>query len=384
MYCFAVKYKTDAMKPTNQLILFSVLVFGLFSCKTSDTETPAPQPADTALSVSVLTENLTNPWELVWAPDSTLWMTERGGRISTVDPATGQLTPVITIADVQARGEGGLLGLALHPEFETTPQVFVAYNYDRSGVYTEKIVRYTFNGSTLTEPVTILDGITAGNIHNGCRLLITEDLKLFISTGDAGDQSLPQNPTSLSGKLLRVNLDGSIPADNPNPQSPVWSSGHRNAQGLVQANDKLYATEHGPNSDDEVNSIEKGLNYGWPDVRGLCDEPAERQFCEEFAVKEPIAKWTPTIAVCGLDYYKDGPIAQWRNSLLMATLKDGTLYQLQLNDAGTEVVQAKTYISEQYGRLRDVCVAANGNVYVCTGNGTNDKIIVLSADKSQL
>ena len=205
-------------------------------------------------------------------------MTERGGKISRLNPASGTTTPVVTISEVVSNNEGGLLGMALHPNFSTTPHVFVVYDYNNGGNYREKVVRYIYNGTTLTSPLTIIDNIAASSIHNGSRLLIIND-KLFITTGDASNQSNPQNISSLNGKILRLNLDGSIPADNPVAGNPYWSFGHRNPQGLVYANNKLYSSEHGPSNDDEINIIEKGRNYGWPDVQGFCNTTSEQSFC---------------------------------------------------------------------------------------------------------
>lgn len=353
-------------------LIFSVcLSIACLACKKDDKD---QTPVD--ISDRVLTENLTQPWEIVWGPDNFIWMTERGGRVSRVNPASGVVTPLITISDVRSQGEGGLLGMALHPSFNTTPQVFVAYNYNNGGNYREKIVRYQYDGTTLTNPVIILDNIAASNIHNGCRLLIVGD-KLFISTGDAANQSLPQNTGVVNGKILRVNLDGSIPGDNPIVGNPVWSYGHRNAQGLVYANNKLYSSEHGPDSDDEVNIIEKGRNYGWPDVKGFC-EGGEQNFCSTHNVKEPLKAWTPTIAVSGMEYYDKDLIPQWKHSLLVATLKNSRLVQLKLNNAHDGVEGTNEFLTNKYGRMRDVCIAPDGKVYVCTGNGNNDKIIEIS------
>ena len=304
-----------------------------------------------------------------------LWITQRGGRISRVDPATGSVNTLITISEVKSMGEGGLLGMALHPDFHITPQVFVVYNYDRNGTYAEKVVRYTYSSGTLVNPLVLLDNIAASNIHNGSRLLISSDRKLFITTGDASNPSSAQNRLSLNGKILRLNLDGSIPSDNPASDSPVWTSGHRNAQGLVFANSKLYASEHGASTDDELNIIEKGRNYGWPDVEGLCNESTEMSFCSANNVVTPIYSWTPTIAVCGLDYYNNDLIPQWKNSLILTTLKNNTLYQLKLNDAGDKIESVNTFFKGTFGRLRDVCISPDGRVYLITSNGPGDKII---------
>lgn len=354
-------------------LVFSICLSVICSaCKKDDKETSTP----VGISDRVLTENLSQPWEITWGPDDHIWMTERGGRVSRVNPQTGQATLLIAIKDVKSQGEGGLLGMALHPAFTITPHVFVAYNYDNSGNYREKIVRYSYNGSTLTDPLIILDNIAASNIHNGCRLVIIGD-KLFISTGDAANQSLPQNTSVVNGKILRLNLDGSVPADNPIAGNPVWSYGHRNAQGLVYANNRLYSSEHGPDSDDEINIIEKGRNYGWPTVKGFC-EGGEQNFCSTNNVKEPLKVWTPTIAVSGMDYYDKDLLPQWKHSLLVATLKNSRLVQLKLNNSHDGITETNDFFTNKYGRIRDVCIAPDGKVYICTGNGNNDKIVEIT------
>ncbi len=223
-----------------------------------------------------------------------------------------------------------------------------------------------------------MDNIDASGIHNGCRLVIKDD-KLYITTGDAANQPSAQNTSSLNGKVLRINLDGSIPSDNPIANNRVWSWGHRNAQGLVFAGNKLFSSEHGPANDDEINTIEKGRNYGWPTVEGKCNETSEQSFCTANNIKEPIYTWTPTAAVCGMDFYNSDHLPQWKNSLLVTTLKNSRLYQLKLNAAQTEVTEAIEFFNNKYGRLRDICIAPDGKVYFSTSNGSNDKIVVVSA-----
>jgi glucose/arabinose dehydrogenase len=360
----------------------SVLFFGFifliftYSCK-KFSPPPVTSLPEIEIDIQVLTQNLNFPWELVWGPDNMLWMTERGGKVSRVNPSNGSLDVLITVPDVKSIGEGGLLGMVLHPDFSTNPYVFLVYNYEKSGIYTEKIVRYTYNGTTLINPIIILDNIPAANFHNGARLLISTDLKLFISTGDATNQQTAQSLNSRSGKILRINLDGTIPSDNPISGNPLWSYGHRNPQGLVFANGKLYSSEHGPDKDDEINVITKNRNYGWPSVNGFCNESAEQSFCNANNVAEPLKSWTPTIAVSGFDFYNNEALSQLKNSLILATLKDQTLYQLKLNLTGDKIEETKELFRGTYGRLRDVCVGADGKIYVATSNGSNDKIIVL-------
>jgi glucose/arabinose dehydrogenase len=329
------------------------------------------------MKTKVLTQNLSYPWEILWGPDNYIWMTERKGTISRVNPANGNVTPVYTIPDVQSRGEGGLLGMALHPKFSSQPYVYVVYNYNNSGSYNEKVVRFTYNGTTLTNAKVLLNTIDASSIHNGSRLLIA-DGKLYITTGDAANQPVAQNTAALNGKILRINLDGTVPADNPFPKNPVWTWGHRNPQGLVVAGNKLFSSEHGPESDDEINSIEKGRNFGWPSIKGFCDNANEQEFCRTNKVKQPIKTWTPTAAVSGMDYYYSNTISQWKNSLLVTTLKNSRLYQLKLNAAQTEITETTDFFINEWGRLRDICISPDGIVYICTSNGRNDKIIEIS------
>jgi glucose/arabinose dehydrogenase len=363
----------SSLKTLGFLLGLSLLT-GVYCSKSNNNPAPVGQ---VPLRDSVVAGNLQLPWEILWGPDDHIWMTERGGRISRFNPQTGNRSTLITISDVVSNGEGGLLGMALHPSFSSTPYVYVIYNYMNGGNYREKLVRYSYNSSsqTLGSPATLLDDIAAASIHNGSRLLIVGD-KLFISTGDASNTSLAQTISSPNGKILRLNLDGSIPADNPQPGNPYWSWGHRNPQGLVYANGRLYSSEHGPSSNDEINIIEKGRNYGWPNVEGFCDESGESSFCSSQNVAEPIIAWTPTIATAGLDYYQHDLIPQWKNSLLLATLKNQRLYQLKLNATGNAIDSSATYLNGTYGRLRDICISPSGKVYVCSSNGGNSDVLV--------
>jgi glucose/arabinose dehydrogenase len=355
------------------------LILSVFACKKEEDEEivppPDPNPWPTQNLRTVKT-GLSFPWEILWGKDDHIWMTERGGRISKVNPQDGTTVFTTTLSDVVSQGEGGLLGMVHHPDFLTNGFLYVVYNYQKSGTYTEKVVRFTFRNNALSDALTILDNIPAANIHNGSRLWITADNKLLITTGDAANTSLPQNMNSLAGKLLRINLDGSIPADNPVANNPVWSMGHRNAQGLVLVNGRIFTSEHGPSIEDEVNLIEKGRNYGWPNVNGPCDG-SETSFCTTNNIAQPIwSSGASTVATAGMDYYNNSRIPAWNNSILMTTLKDATLYQLKLNSAGTAVESVTQFYRGNWGRLRDVCISPAGRVYICTSNGGgNDRII---------
>lgn len=363
---------------TLALSIFTLLLT-VSSCsknKSSSKEEEKPLP-DVDLKSRVLSTGLSHIWEMVYGPDQQLWVTERSGRISRVNPQTGAVTLLLNVPDVVSTGEGGLLGMAINPQFATNPWVFVVYNYNSGSVYREKVVRYTYSGGTLNTPLTLLDMIPASSIHNGSRLLVTPDQKLLITTGDASAADNAQNTASLSGKILRVNLDGTIPSDNPIANNRLWSFGHRNPQGLVQVGDKLYASEHGPNNDDEINLILKGRNYGWPNVEGFCDKPSEQSFCSTNNVAEPLKVWTPTIATAGLTYYNSDFIPQFKNSLLLVSLKGSKFTQLKLNETGDKIEGSKDFFVNEFGRLRAICQSPEGKIYIGSSNG-NDKIIEIA------
>jgi len=360
-----------------KILLCLFVVLCITTCKKNGddgNEDPGTLP-DVELKAKVLVSGLSLPWEMVYGPDNFIWFTEKAGKISRLNPATGQVIALLTISEVRTNGEGGLLGMALHPDFSSNPYVYVVYGY--GSTYKAKVVRYTYAGGNLASPQVLLDQIPAASIHNGSRLLISGG-KLFISTGDASDTSNPQNLNSLAGKILRINLDGSIPTDNPYPNNPVWSLGHRNAQGLVQVGNKIFSSEHGPDSDDEINIIEKGRNYGWPNIKGFCNESAEQSFCSLNNVAEPLINWTPTIAPSGLAYYNSDYIPQFKNSLLLAVLKGTKLMQLKLDDGQTKITATKDFYVNTYGRIRAVCQSPEGKIYLCTSNGSDDKIVEIA------
>jgi glucose/arabinose dehydrogenase len=341
----------------------------------------------TTVTASALAGNLNTVWELVWGPDNFLWMTERYGRVSRVDPATGQVLPLLTIPDVTQTGESGLLGMAVMvaPNAPATYWIFVVYNYTSQGVLKEKLVRYALTNGVLATPQVLLSNIDATTTHSGSRLLLLADGTLLMTTGDAQQQPQAQNTASLNGKILRLNLDGTIPANNPIAGNPLYTFGHRNPQGLLQMPDgRIYSSEHGPSNDDEINKIEIGRNYGWPNVEGYCNLPAEATFCTANNVREPLTTWTPTVAPAGLAYYNHPAIPGWRGSLLLGTLGGSRLMQLTLDASGLTIPTRTDFLSG-FGRLRAICVSPQGKVYIGTSNrdgrglpaATDDRILVL-------
>ncbi len=339
---------------------------------------------NTTLTQSNLVTGIQIPWEILWGADDHIWITERRGRVLRVDPNNGNTETILNIqSQVESGGEPGLLGMALHPDFANSPLVYLAYTYAEGWNVKIRISSFEWNGTELINENTILEDIIGGGIHNGTRLLILPDNTMMATTGDGGDSSISQDMNSLSGKTIRMNLDGTIPADNPDPNSYVWSYGHRNAQGLCNGpNGIIYSSEHGAQSSDEFNVIEKGRNYGWPFVQGQCNTTAELAFCNANDVREPLTEYSPCIAVNGVEYYDHPAIPELQNSVLMAVLgglSGGAerITQLKMSADGLSVIEQNNYMNN-LGRLRDICINPyDGSIYVATngpqypGSGPN-------------
>lgn len=345
---------------------------------------PSPAGADSILSETVA-GGFDTIWELAWGPDNAIWVTERPGSISRVNPTTGAKTPVGQLS-VAENGEGGLLGMAFHPDFAQQPYIYLMHTYSSGGTR-NRLVRMRYNGTSLGPAEPLLENIPGSSIHNGARIAVGPDRFLYISTGDASDVANSQNRNSPAGKILRLTLDGAPAPGNPFGNA-TYSYGHRNPQGMVfdRASGALYITEHGPGDNDEVNRVEMGRNYGWPTVRGMCDGDAgsgEIPFCQANNVVEPLAHWSPTIAPSGADLYTSSRIAAWRGSLLFTTLNGRALYRLTLSSDGRRVESQERLFHGTFGRLRDVLVAPDGAVYLGTSNrdgrgspGANDDRII--------
>ncbi len=346
----------------------------------------------TTLDTTTIIQGLDTPWEILWGPEGNIWFTERYGRVSKLNPETGKHDMLLQIEDlVHEQSEAGMLGMALDPDFETNRRVYLVYNYLEESRIKERLVRYEYNGQALINGETLLEDIGGSGNHNGARIAFGPDGKIYLSTGDAVNTSLSQDPESLNGKVLRINPDGSIPDDNPDPESYIWTLGHRNPQGLVFSPDNiLYSSEHGPANDDELNIIEKGRNYGWPQVHGFCDAVSEEEFCLLNDVKEPLIAWTPTLAVAGIDYYGHDAIPEWQHSILMTTLKADRLVAMNLSEDGLSVLNDEHHLIDWWGRLRDVCVSSDGRVFIASSNRDgrgdvrvgDDRIVELAAVKS--
>ena len=319
----------------------------------SPTRTSTPLPSGTPGSPTDVVTGLSVPWSIAVLPDGSALISLRdkaqivrvgasGGIV--VLKATG---PDGTIAGVEPNGEGGLLGLALSPHFATDGLVY-AYATMASG---NEVFRMRLTGNRLGAPRSILRGIEKGPIHNGGRIKFGPDGMLYVPTGDANNRPHAQDRTSLNGKILRITPDGKPAPGNPFPNSPVWSLGHRNVQGLGwSADGTMYASEFGQNRFDELNKIVPGGNYGWPDVEGIAHDT---RFID------PIAAW-PT------DEASPSGIVVTADAVYLAALRGQRLWRVPLTATGIGTPQA--LLTRTLGRLRDVTLAPYGGLWLLTSN----------------
>ena len=328
----------------------------------------------TLLNITEIATDINIPWDIAPGPEGYLWFTEQLGTVNLLNLKTGEKKQVLKIPDVYHKKSYGLLGFTAHPNFIKSPYIYLHYTFkipinETQEDIKSRIVRYTFENNTLIQPHIILDSIVGKTYHNGSRLVISPDMKLIFSMGDAGSADLAQDINHLNGKILRLNLDGSIPNDNPFPNSFVWSWGHRNPQGLTYSSKgQLYSSEHGPNNDDEINHILKKSNYGWPNIHGYCDLENEKLYCKDSIIVAPLKAWTPTLGTAGLAYYNYTHIPKWKNSLLSVSLKGRAMRVLKLDETGDSIINEHIYFQKRFGRLRDVCVNDKGEIFLATSN----------------
>jgi glucose/arabinose dehydrogenase len=360
--------------------------------------TPSPSPTPTprigpavVQAARVIVTGLEIPWAVDLAPDGRLFVTERPGRVRVVrfDGTTATLQPepwATVAARVSTNTERGLLGIALDPQFSRNGFVYLYYSYAGAGNATlNRLVRMRDNDGVGVEETVLLDRIAGSEQHDGGRVKFGPDGKLYVTTGDGEVQNRAQDLGNASGKVLRLNPDGSIPSDNPFPNSPIWSYGHRNVQGIAWHPDTgaLYETEHGPSGllpaccQDEVNLLEKGKNYGWPIVTG---QPQDARFVDPVVWSGRTDTWAPSGATF---MTKTGPL---HGSFLFATLRGAHLHRVVFSPDGRGIAFEERLLVNQFGRLRDVFELPSGDLLVLTSNRDargrpvtgDDRIILLT------
>jgi len=321
--------------------------------------------------VSIIASDLEIPWGLAFLPDGSILFTERPGQVRMIDIKGNFLpSPVANILEVKHIGEGGLLGIAIHPSFKNNKHIYLYYTYSSTGNNTlNRVARFNFENGTLVHEQVIVDAIPGAINHNGGRIKFGPDNFLYITTGDAQNPSLAQDVNSLAGKILRVTDEGKPASDNPF-DNLVYSYGHRNPQGFTWDNNgRLWATEHGPQARDELNLIEKGANYGWPVITGN----EEREGMKKPVFQSGDSTWAPA----GLAFVND--------SLFFGGLRGQALYETKT----TNNPSIKEHFKGEFGRIREVIVGLDNMLYITTSNrdgrGTpnanDDKVIRVNPSK---
>lgn len=327
---------------------------------------PLSSNTPTQERIQVVADGLNIPWEIAFLSDGSLLVTERPGQLLKI----GKDRQVIPINGVKHIGEGGLLGLALHPDFARNNFIYLYVTTQTNSTVTNRVERYRLQGVALSDRTIIIENIPGSTFHDGGRIAFGPDKLLYITTGDAGNENSAQDTNALSGKILRLKDDGSIPETNPFSNA-VYSYGHRNPQGIAwDANNNLWATEHGrsgiASGFDEVNLIEAGKNYGWPILQG---DRTQAGMQAPKAHSGSSTTWAPS----GATFYKD--------KLFFAGLRGQALYEAQVSDQNVEKV-TPLFVNE-FGRLRTITLGPDGFLYILTNNtdgrGTlkpnDDKII---------
>jgi glucose/arabinose dehydrogenase len=337
----------------------------------------------------VYADHLDTPWELVFAPDGRLFFTQRPGTVGVIE--NGKTKSWLGLDSVAMEvGESGLLGIALHPQFSQNGYVYIGYTYAASKSplkLVNKLVRYKEDASK--NPVfdkVLLDGINGNYVHNSGALEFGPDGKLYWTVGEHYEPDVAQDMMSLNGKILRMNDDGTIPADNPFPGSYIYTLGHRNPQGLAfnPETGDLWSTEHGPSEEqgcclDEINLIQAGKNYGWPIIRGSQTQAGLE--APKYHSGDTTT-WAPT----GGTFIMQG---EWKGSFLFTGLRGEALYRAILSDNDpTTIDTVERYLHKEFGRLRNVVEGHDGKIYIAVSNqdgrgdpvSEDDRIIAFTQD----
>lgn len=372
-------------------VLLPVLALSLLIVPAAGAQ-EAPSSAG-LLRAEVLSEGLDHPWALVFMPDGRLLVTERSGQLRVInDGAVG--APITGTPDVYDQGQGGLLDVALAPDFAESGRIYLSFAENAAdaglqrgqgtAVMTARLVLEGDSGRLEEQQVIFrMNRFTTTNRHFGSRVVVGNDGNLFVTLGDRGEQDRAQDFGDLAGAVVRIAPDGAVPADNPRPDGwapELWSKGHRNPQGATLRDDgQLFTVEHGARGGDEVNNPQPGANYGWPvitygeDYSGLPIGVGT----EKSGLEQPLFYWDPSISPSGLDFYAGDLLPEWQGDLLTGGLSGQVLVRLDVE--GDEIVGEERLFAGQLGRVRDVKAGPDGAIYLVTDEDNGRLIRVAPA-----
>jgi glucose/arabinose dehydrogenase len=336
----------------------------------AENEIVSTTSADVRFKVEVVASGLEVPWAFAWLPGGDMLFTERPGRVRIIEKGKLRAEPVFTVPDVEPSAESGLMDITLHPAFATNGFIYLGYSYNQDGKHV-KVMRYKYAGGKFTEPKTIVDNIPGTALHAGMRCRFGPDGKLYVATGDSTNWNLAQDLNSLAGKVLRLNDDGTIPPDNPfigqqKARPEIWTYGNRNPQGIAwqPGTDLLFETEHGPSGfegrgvgGDEVNILERGKNYGWPEIHHTQTKAG---------MEAPILEYTPACAPGSAMFYNGPALPAFKGNFFFGCLRGTRVIRVVLD--GRKVVSQENLFDGTYGRIREMEEGPDGFIYFSTSN----------------
>jgi len=336
-------------------------------------------------NVEIMVTGLTHPWGMAFISETELLVTERTGDLRLI--RNGQLLDekISGLPPIREVGQGGLLGIALHPEYERNRLIYLSYAGEDNGRFSTEVLRGRLQGTALIDVQVIFSALPkeTGGSHFGSRLLFAPDGTLYVSLGDRGitpgrgSRHPAQQLDSHTGSLIRINADGSIPADNPfvgrtDAKPEIYTYGNRNMQGIAlhPITGMLWTHEHGPQGGDEINIMQAGANYGWPVITygvnyGFGTKIGDGS--EAPGMQQPVHKWVPSIAPSGMLFYTGDKFPQWQGNLFIGSLKFGQLIRLELSD-NSRISSEERLLNFEFGRIRDVIQGPDGYIYLLTDN----------------
>ncbi|MDH5358252.1 MAG: PQQ-dependent sugar dehydrogenase [Gammaproteobacteria bacterium] len=333
-----------------------------------------------SLQVDMIASGLGVPWGMAILPDNTLLISQREGTLSKLNLKTGELQTITGLPAIRVDGQGGLFDVALSPDYASDKWLYFSYNKDVQGQGATTLARARLHNQILVDwhDLLVTQSTTKNNVHFGGRITFDHHGHVFLSVGERGIRTNAQNLSNHAGSILRLNLDGSVPDDNPfvgdnNALAEIWSYGHRNPQGLFfnQQTQQLWAIEHGPRGGDEINLIKAGKNYGWPVISYGMEywgPIAVGEGTEREGMEQPIKTYIPSIAPSSLIQYTGSTFPNWHGSLLAGALKSQHLNQVILNDENKAIAEYKLLRSVD-GRIRNIIESPEGWLYISTDNG---------------
>lgn len=340
-------------------------------------QTRAPAAPTSQVTVQTVAEGLNHPWGFEFLPDGRILVTERDGRMRIVSTDGRLSQPVAGVPEVFAQGQGGLLDVALAPDFETSGTIYFSFSEPRRDGNGTAVARARLNADVSPprlEDVQVIfhqQPSYDGNVHFGSRIVPTPDGKLFVTLGERFQMRYAQDLSRHWGKVVRINADGSVPDDNPfvgreGARSEIWSYGHRNPQAaaLHPETGELWIVDHGPRGGDEVNVVRKGLNYGWPVINYGRHYTGEEIPKRREGMEQPLYYWDPSIAPSGMAFYTADRAPQWRGNLFVGALAGRHLARLVLD--GEQVTAEERLLTDLNQRIRDVKQGPDGAIYVAT------------------